>query len=217
MNLIDTKKLASTLQQLYADKEKGFSNLYWGEFLKKFPKLNKALYLMNGIGNISLPISKKVYLPFVYDFGIVLILIHVLKDMANITKVAAVFVSNDGDSKAIDCRGSNLLNSSKITLDAVSTALVESTFHNSAISAVEHAVAHPLSSSDITLEFNQLAISTPGGHYNQQINQQKPGTVIINAKTFHILIQKLFIQELLGNFLFCYHSEDRKMAMKGEN
>ena len=62
MNLIDTKKLASTLQQLYADKEKGFSNLYWGEFLKKFPKLNKALYLMNGIGNISLPISKKVYI-----------------------------------------------------------------------------------------------------------------------------------------------------------
>ena len=101
--------------------------------------------------------------------------------MANITQGAAVFVSNDGGSNIIDCRGSNLLNPSKITLDAVSTALVESTFQDSAISAVKHAVAYPLSSSDIALEFNQLAISTPGCHYNQRINQQKPGTVITNA------------------------------------
>ena len=62
--VVDTQKLASTLQQLYADKEKGFSNLYWVEHLKKFPKL-KALYLMNGIGKISIPLSIKVCLTFV--------------------------------------------------------------------------------------------------------------------------------------------------------
>ena len=104
--------------------------------------------------------------------------------MANITKVAAVVVPNDGDSKSKDCRGTKLLNSAKITLDVASTTLVESIFQDSAISAVEHAVAHPVSGNDIALEFNQFAISTPAGHYNQQINQQKRGTVTINSVNF---------------------------------
>ena len=111
-------------------------------------------------------------------FGIVLFFISFFKGMEKITKVAAVVLPNDEDSKAIDCRGSNLLNSTKITLDVASTKLVESIFQGYAISAVKHAVAHPVNSSDIALEFNQLAISTPAGHYNQQISQEKPGTVI---------------------------------------
>ena len=116
---------------------------------------------------------------------VLFILIRVLKDMTNITKVAAVVMSNNGDPQGKESRGSNLLNSAKITLDAVSTTLVESIFQDSAISAVEHAVAHPVSGNDIALEFNQFAISTPGGHYNQQINQQKRGTVtIINSVNF---------------------------------
>ena len=98
--------------------------------------------------------------------------------MANITKVAAVVVPNDGDSKTKDCRGTNLLNSAKITLDVASTTLVESIFQDSAISAVEQAVAHSVTSNDIALEFNQLAISNPVGHYNQKISHEKPGKVI---------------------------------------
>ena len=98
--------------------------------------------------------------------------------MANITKVAAVVVPNDGDSKTKDCRGTNLLNSAKITLDVASTTLVESIFQDSAISAVEQAVAHSVTSNDIALEFNQLAISNPVGHYNQKISPEKPGKVI---------------------------------------
>ena len=98
--------------------------------------------------------------------------------MANITKVAAVVVPNDGDSKTKDCRGTNLLNSAKITLDVASTTLVESIFQDSAISAVEQAVAHSVTSNDIALEFNQLAISNPVGHYNQKISREKPGKVI---------------------------------------
>ena len=98
--------------------------------------------------------------------------------MANITKVAAVVVPNDGDSKTKDCRGTNLLNSAKITLDVASTTLVESIFQYSAISAVEQAVAHSVTSNDIALEFNQLAISNPVGHYNQKISHEKPGKFI---------------------------------------
>ena len=98
--------------------------------------------------------------------------------MANITKVAAVVVPNDRDSKTKDCRGTNLLNSAKITLDVASTTLVESIFQDSAISAVEQAVAHSVTSNDIALEFNQLAISNPVGHYNQKISHEKPGKVI---------------------------------------
>ena len=98
--------------------------------------------------------------------------------MANITKVAAVVVPNDGDSKTKDCRGTNLLNSAKITLDVASTTLVESIFQDTAISAVEQAVAHSVTSNDIALEFNQLAISNPVGHYNQKISHEKPGKFI---------------------------------------
>ena len=100
--------------------------------------------------------------------------------MANITKVAAVVVPNDGDSKTKDCRGTNLLNSAKITLDVASTTLVEIIFQDSAISAVEKAVAHSVrpTSNDIALEFNQLAISNPVGHYNQKISHEKPGKII---------------------------------------
>ena len=98
--------------------------------------------------------------------------------MANITKVAAVVVPNDGDSKTKDCRGTNLLNSAKITLDVASTTLVESIFQDTAISAVEQAVAHSVTSNDIALEFNQLAISNPVGHYNQKISHEKPGKII---------------------------------------
>ena len=78
MNAINTKNLTSTLKKLYVDnKEKGFSNLYWGEFLQNNPNL-KTLYLMNDIGSITsiaVPISKKVCLPFIYIFRIVWLLI----------------------------------------------------------------------------------------------------------------------------------------------
>ena len=75
MNAINTKNLTSTLKKLYVDnKEKGFSNLYWGEFLQNNPNL-KTLYLMNDIGSIAVPISKKVFLPFIYIFRIVWLLI----------------------------------------------------------------------------------------------------------------------------------------------
>ena len=88
--------------------------------------------------------------------------------MEIITKVAGPIAGDD----------SNQLNSSKITLDSVSAALVETVFQDSAFLAVNNVVADTVSRSDVdlVLKFNQLAISTPGGHY-QQLHYKKPGTI----------------------------------------
>ncbi len=56
MITIDREKFASTLRQL--GNERGFNALYWDQCLKELPSL-KELYL-NGIGNLSLPISSEV-------------------------------------------------------------------------------------------------------------------------------------------------------------
>ena len=63
MSEIDKEKLASILQELYVGEEKSFNELYWELCLEEIPNLNK-LYL-NDIGNISIPISQKVCLPFI--------------------------------------------------------------------------------------------------------------------------------------------------------
>ena len=91
--------------------------------------------------------------------------------MEIITKVAGPIAGDD----------SNQLDSSKITVDYISTALVENVFQHSAFLAVNGVVARTVNRSDvdIILKFNQLAIRTPGGHY-QQLHYQKPGTIIVN-------------------------------------
>ena len=102
---------------------------------------------------------------------------HILKDSENIAKVTATVVPNV-NFKTEQCH-SNLLNSSKITLDTVSTALVEKTFQGSANVAVNSAVAYPVSSDvDLALKFNLLAISTPEIHFHRQSTHQNPGTDI---------------------------------------
>ena len=74
--------------------------------------------------------------------------------MEKIAKVAASSVRHSKQDHF------DVLNSSKITLDSLTTALVERTFQDSAILSVKQAVADPVSSSevDIVLEFNQLAM-----------------------------------------------------------
>ena len=74
--------------------------------------------------------------------------------MEKIAKVAASSVQHSKQDHF------DVLNSSKITLDSLTTALVERTFQDSAILSVKQAVADPVSSSevDIVLEFNQLAM-----------------------------------------------------------
>ena len=50
------ERLSSTLKKLHADKD--FKRIYWEQCLEKYPNL-KELFL-NGIGNVSIPISQKV-------------------------------------------------------------------------------------------------------------------------------------------------------------
>ena len=117
--------------------------------------------------------------------------------MEKIAKVAASSVRHSKQDHF------DVLNSSKITLDSLTTALVERTFQDSAILSVKQAVADPVSSSevDIVLEFNQLAISTPGGHYHQQISYHKPGTVINIVNLLHLKLITYFHTGTFGKFL----------------
>ena len=55
------ERLSSTLKKLHADKD--FKRIYWEQCLEKYPNL-KELFL-NGIGNVSIPISQKVSLAFI--------------------------------------------------------------------------------------------------------------------------------------------------------
>ena len=54
------ERLSSTLKKLV---DKDFKRIYWEQCLEKYPNL-KELFL-NGIGNVSIPISQKVSLAFI--------------------------------------------------------------------------------------------------------------------------------------------------------
>lgn len=99
-----------------------------------------------------------------------------LKDIATIKKVAATDVTTVNPNSK---HGSaTQLNSSKMTADTLSNAAVERTFQHLAVLAANSVMAHPVGSDiDVGLEFSQLGISTPEGHYHKQTSYQKPGKV----------------------------------------
>ena len=177
--MIDKEKLTCIIQQLHADKGKSFNDLYWGQCLKKIPTLKEIC--LNGIGDISIPISKEVCV-----LNTKLLLLNDCKLISDVFK--------DLESIKKHKQRHSLLNSSRISLDAVSTSLAERTFRNSAFLAINSVLEHAISSNDvdIALELNQLAIKTPLSGGQEQNSLQKPGTVIKTLEAFQMLMDYVF-------------------------